>query len=184
VTKHEIVHLVDDLDGEAADERVTFGLDGKTYEIDLSSDHAATLRGHLSAYVAAARRAPSAPTGRVRPHGRTNGDGPRSRSEGRAMRAWARDNGFQLSNRGRIPAAVVAAYREAGASSTAISKSTTAQPTPPRRATADESASNATDPRDADVLAWHEAKNYKVPADRVVTGLMRHRYRTAHEANG
>jgi hypothetical protein len=50
---------------EAADERVTFGLDGKTYEIDLSDDHAATLRDRLSAYspLHAAPRATAAPYG-------------------------------------------------------------------------------------------------------------------------
>ena len=48
--------LVDDLDGNTAEETVPFGVDGATYEIDLSMDHAAELRAALERYVAAGRR--------------------------------------------------------------------------------------------------------------------------------
>src|SRR4051812_50148383 len=51
------IRLVDDIDGEAADETVEFGIDGKTYEIDLSKDNAGRLRDALADFVSAARRA-------------------------------------------------------------------------------------------------------------------------------
>ncbi|MBO0851506.1 MAG: Lsr2 family protein, partial [Pseudonocardia sp.] len=59
------VSLIDDLDGNKADETVEFGLDGKSYEIDLSSGNAGKLRDALADYVAAARR----PGGRRRSGG-------------------------------------------------------------------------------------------------------------------
>ncbi|MGI8578578.1 MAG: histone-like nucleoid-structuring protein Lsr2 [Nocardioidaceae bacterium] len=103
------VHIVleDDLDGSTADETVMFGLDGTSYEIDLSSEHAATLRDGLSQYVGAARRASGRGLRRgVRGRGAT---GP-SPSD---VREWARANGFEVSGRGRVPADVRTAYNAA-----------------------------------------------------------------------
>ncbi len=163
--------MVDDLDGGSADSTVTFGLDGATYEIDLSDDHAAALREHLSSYVAAARRAGGAtPAARTRRTSRSDADTPRSRPDAQAMRSWARSNGYDLSDRGRIPSAVAQAYRDAG-NGTAPA---------PAAAPVAETAATSSEGTDADVLAWHESKGYKIPADRTVNGLMRHRYRTAH----
>ena len=51
------IRLIDDLDGDTADETVEFGIDGKNYEIDLSKSNAEKLRDALASYVAAARRA-------------------------------------------------------------------------------------------------------------------------------
>jgi hypothetical protein len=104
------VVLEDDLDGGKADETVTFGLDGTTYEIDLSKKNAAKLRDALSGYVGAARRV----------SGRRGGSG-RGRGRGRSVellgfvvrRAWAKENGYDVSERGRISAEVRAAYNEA-----------------------------------------------------------------------
>ncbi|MFC4003171.1 Lsr2 family protein [Prauserella oleivorans] len=110
-----LVSLVDDLDGSEADETVEFGLDGVTYEIDLSADNAEELRDTLAPYIEHARRA----GGRKRAAGkRTNGQAPvRSSASGReqnqAIRAWARENGFQISERGRIPSEVTEAYYKA-----------------------------------------------------------------------
>jgi hypothetical protein len=102
------VRLVDDLDGDAADETVAFDLDGKTYQIDLSETHAAQLRELLAPYVAAARRAGSSPPAR----GRRTSATPRSvdRQDTATIREWAAANGFAVSTRGRIAAQVREAY--------------------------------------------------------------------------
>jgi nucleoid-associated protein Lsr2 len=111
-----VVQLIDDLDGTASDsiETIQFGLDGVTYEIDLSDDHAGLLRDNLAEFIASARRT----GGRVKrttaaSPPRSNGVG-RSREQTQAIREWARKNGYDVSNRGRIPAAVIEAF-EAGA---------------------------------------------------------------------
>ena len=61
MAQRTIVHLVDDVSGDDADETVSFALDGQPYEIDLSSDNAARLRESLAEFVASARKAASAP---------------------------------------------------------------------------------------------------------------------------
>jgi hypothetical protein len=103
------VSLVDDLSGDVADETVEFGLDGKTYEIDLSSDNAGSLRDALAAYVAAARR----PGGRRRAAGPTpvvSRQTAVDREQNQAIREWARKRGMKVSDRGRIPADLLEAY--------------------------------------------------------------------------
>ena len=97
------IRLVDDLDGSAADETVTFGLDGATYEIDLSDDNASRLRDFLGKYVASGRRA----AGSRRPIARAVG---RDRDRNNEIRDWARQNGHHVSARGRISASIVEAY--------------------------------------------------------------------------
>jgi hypothetical protein len=98
--------LEDDFDGGQADETVAFGLDGSEYEIDLSSGNAAKLRDALAPWVASARK-----TGgrRRRGAGKTTGAGPGSAE----IRAWAQENGMQVSARGRVPAEVREAYAKA-----------------------------------------------------------------------
>jgi hypothetical protein len=97
------VLLVDDIDGGTAQETVTFALDGVTYEIDLSEGNAAQLREAVGRWVGPARRI----TGRA-----TRGRGPRRNTGGEIakIRAWAKANGYQVSDRGRIPADVRQAY--------------------------------------------------------------------------
>jgi nucleoid-associated protein Lsr2 len=111
-----VVELVDDLDGTASDDisTVTFGLDGVRYEIDLTEDNAERLRDALADYVGAARRtggrikrATSVSSSVARPS--TN------REQTKAVRDWARQNGFDLADRGRIPTNVVAAFDQAHA---------------------------------------------------------------------
>ncbi len=101
------VHIVleDDMDGGTAEQTVTFGLDGTTYEIDLSAQNAAKLRDALAPYVAAARRS----SGRgSRRQSRGRGSGGPSPAE---IRDWARAHGHKdVSDRGRIPAHVRAEY--------------------------------------------------------------------------
>jgi hypothetical protein len=104
------VTYVDDLDGGPADQTVHFSLDGKGYEIDLSDAHAADLRDVLAQYIAAARRAGRSGS-RARPAAQsTAGD----RERNRAIREWARSQGMEISDRGRIPSDLTEAYDKAG----------------------------------------------------------------------
>lgn len=103
------VVLVDDLDGKDADETVSFGLDGSNYEIDLSSEHAQELRDSLERYIKAGRKAGG--SGR-RGKGRRSG-GSSSGTSAADIRAWARENGFDVPDRGRVSAEVREAYAAA-----------------------------------------------------------------------
>ena len=104
------VILVDDLDGGSADETVTFSLDGVSYEIDLSAENAGKLREDFSQWVGNARRA-SGGSGR-RGSGRRGGGSSR-RSDTKAVREWARSNGYEVPDRGRISAEIQQAYDKA-----------------------------------------------------------------------
>jgi Lsr2 len=104
-TKVAVV-LEDDLDGGPADETVRFGLDGVDYEIDLSKQHAREFRRELASFLVHARRAER---GRRRRPAR----GSPGRQRSGDIRAWAKDAGIQVSDRGRIPASVVAQYHAA-----------------------------------------------------------------------
>ena len=96
--------LIDDIDGTPADETVGFGLDGVVYEIDLSKKNAAGLRGALSKYVGAGRRTRS---------GRPRVTPSRVTSDSRTVRVWAKANNVPVTDRGRIPASVMAQFNEA-----------------------------------------------------------------------
>ncbi len=97
--------LVDDLDGTEATETVSFGLDGTTYEIDLNDANAAALREALSGYVGHARKV----TGGGRRTRRSSG-GSASSSNTKDVREWAKSQGMEVSERGRISADVQQAY--------------------------------------------------------------------------
>jgi hypothetical protein len=102
------VVFVDDLDGSEAAETVSFGLDGRQFSIDLSAGNAAQLRDALASFVAAARRGDSRSRGRA-----PIGAGPRRASSGKeiaAVREWAKANGHEVSDRGRISKTVLEAY--------------------------------------------------------------------------
>jgi hypothetical protein len=106
------VVLTDDLDGGEADETVQFALDGLSYEIDLSGANAESLREALAGYIAAARRVGG------RAARRPGAAKPRPAAERvdlSDLRAWARENGFQVSDRGRVSSEVRAAYEAAHA---------------------------------------------------------------------
>lgn len=106
------VQLVDDVDGSEAESTVEFGLDGVTYTIDLSAENAAHLREALATYVASARRT----GGRKRtPKAGKSSSAPSSadRERNQAIREWARKQGMQVSDRGRIPSEIVEAYDNA-----------------------------------------------------------------------
>ncbi|GAA1942072.1 Lsr2 family protein [Amycolatopsis minnesotensis] len=108
-----LVSLVDDLDGSEAEETVEFGLDGVSYQIDLSSDNAEELRDALAQYVEHARRAGGRKRSGARPSAKAVArPATVDREQNQAIRAWARKNGFAVSDRGRIPSEVVDAYHK------------------------------------------------------------------------
>jgi hypothetical protein len=102
--------LIDDIDGGEAEGTVRFGLDGTGYEIDLSATHAAELRGALARYIAAGRKAPGTGSRRAGRAGRGAAGGGIDTTE---VREWARSQGIEVKDRGRVPARIIAQYREA-----------------------------------------------------------------------
>ena len=98
------VILVDDIDGGRAEETVSFSLDGVGYELDLSKKNAAKFRDSLAPYVGSARK-----TSRRGGRGRGQARGSRG-SNTAAIRQWARDQGMKVSDRGRVPADILAKY--------------------------------------------------------------------------
>lgn len=108
----QTVHFIDDLTGGEADETVPFALDGKQFEIDLSTGNAGELREKLASFLAAARRAHSAGR-RGGSKGNSATTGTAARAYNQAVRAWARENGYPVSDRGRIPSEVLSAYDDA-----------------------------------------------------------------------
>jgi hypothetical protein len=104
--------LEDDLDGGEAAETVTFGLDGVSYEIDLSDQNAGKLRDVLATWIGHARRAGGRRSAGRRPAASSTSSAGK-RSDLAAVRAWARESGHQVSDRGRVSAAVQEAYDKA-----------------------------------------------------------------------
>jgi hypothetical protein len=97
------VALIDDLDGGPAEETIRFGFEGAEYEIDLSGKNARTFRKQLAPFIEHARKARR---GLSRRAGRTAATRQRSGD----IRAWAKDQGIAVSDRGRIPARVLEQY--------------------------------------------------------------------------
>ena len=101
------VTLTDDLDGGKAAETVSFGLDGRIYEIDLSKKNAAALRKALGEFTSSARRVragrPAAKAARASS----------SRVDAKAVREWAQEHGIAVSARGRVPSEIVEQYQAA-----------------------------------------------------------------------
>ncbi|MEE3852858.1 Lsr2 family protein [Gordonia sp. LSe1-13] len=111
MAKKEIVQVIDDIDGKVLEdyETVRWSLDGKTYEFDTSAKHAAQFRDSLAKYISvsrvtstsrAAKRATPVPAGR-------------SKEQTKAIREWANKNGYEVSDRGRIPLNVIEAFEAA-----------------------------------------------------------------------
>ena len=110
-----LVELVDDLDGSSSDDitTVSFALDGVSYEIDLNDDNASDLRSAFADVIANGRRV----GGRIK---RAGSPQPATRptidrEQTRAIRGWARQNGHNLADRGRIPGSVIEAFEQAHA---------------------------------------------------------------------
>jgi nucleoid-associated protein Lsr2 len=104
--------FIDDLDGSAADGTVRFGLDGADYEIDLNADHAQALHDALAHYISAARRV----SGGSRRQARTGRKAPANGVNTTEVREWAKAQGLEVKDRGRVPAGLVVKFKAANAS--------------------------------------------------------------------
>ena len=117
-----IVTLVDDLTGEVAENisTVEFALDGKAYELDLTDENSTKLRDALAQYVNAARkiggrrRSGARPGRAIKSTSHTTGY---NRETLKSIREWAKKNGHNVSDRGRLPADVLQAWESAQAGS-------------------------------------------------------------------
>ena len=101
--------FIDDLDGTAAEGTVRFGLDGTEYEIDLNAKHAKELRDALTRYVGAARRASGAARRPARTGRRASANGLNTTE----VREWAKAQGIEVKDRGRVPAELVVKFKAA-----------------------------------------------------------------------
>ena len=101
--------LIDDLDGSAAEGTVRFGLDGREYEIDLNTEHAQQLRDTLAAYVRAGRRVSDS----SRQPARGGRRGPAGGLNTTEIREWAKAQGIEVKDRGRVPAELVIKFKSA-----------------------------------------------------------------------
>ncbi|MHA7209580.1 histone-like nucleoid-structuring protein Lsr2 [Arthrobacter sp. MDT1-65] len=108
------VELVDDFNGEVAQETVHFGVDGTEYEIDLTTENADRLRSTLSEYVDKGRKAKGGRRGQSghkssSPSSSTS----RSKQDTQQIRQWAQDNGYNPNSRGRVTQSIIDAYNGA-----------------------------------------------------------------------
>lgn len=103
MARRTFVELVDDMDGGTADETVSFALDGVAYEIDLTAENAAELREAFGVWAGKARRV----------GGRRIAGKSRSGEDTAKIRTWAQEHGYSIGDRGRIPADVRQAYKDA-----------------------------------------------------------------------
>ena len=101
--------FVDDLDGSEAEGTVRFGLDGTDYEIDLNADHAGALREALAPYVRSARRAVGGARRPARGARRASASGLNTTE----VREWAKAQGIEVKDRGRVPAELVVKFKAA-----------------------------------------------------------------------
>ena len=104
--------FVDDLDGSAAEGTVRFSLDSTDYEIDLNTEHAQALRDALAAYISAGRRA----SGGARRPARTGRKASANGVNTTEVREWAKAQGMDVKDRGRVPAELVVKFKAATAS--------------------------------------------------------------------
>ena len=101
--------FIDDIDGSEAEGTVRFALDGAEYEIDLNAKHAEALRKALSRYVEAARRSSGTARRPARAGRRAAASGPNTNE----VREWAKAQGYEVKDRGRVPAELVVRFRAA-----------------------------------------------------------------------
>ena len=101
--------FIDDLDGSEAEGTVRFGLDGAHYEIDLNAVHARELRDTLARYPGAARKA----GGTSRRPARNPGKAIANALNTTEVRDWAKANGLDVKDRGRVPADLITRFRAA-----------------------------------------------------------------------
>ena len=101
--------FVDDIDGSAADGTVRFGLDGTDYEIDLNAEHAQALRDALARYIGAARRVSGGTRRQPRSGRKASANGVNTTE----IREWAKAQGIEVKDRGRVPAELVVKFKAA-----------------------------------------------------------------------
>ncbi|WP_258234008.1 histone-like nucleoid-structuring protein Lsr2 [Brevibacterium oceani] len=94
-----------DISGEMDAATVTFGLGGTWYEIDLTDEEQKELQKRFTDYLKAGRKAQAKPSNRFVPD-----TTPEEREE---IRAWAKENGYELADYGKIPNKIYKAYQEA-----------------------------------------------------------------------
>jgi hypothetical protein len=97
--------LIDDLDGSHAEGTIRFGVDGADYEIDLSVSHAQQLRDALAPYISAARRTGTSP--------RRGGQKTTKPPDPTEVREWARSQGIDVKDRGRVPTELIVKFKAA-----------------------------------------------------------------------
>jgi nucleoid-associated protein Lsr2 len=114
MSQRTIVQLYDDLDGTTSEsvETICFSLDAVNYEIDLNIANASALRDGLAEYVSSARRT----GGRLKRSAPSPGSG-NNRAQSQVIREWAKQNDWEIADRGRIPVDIIEAYEQATASS-------------------------------------------------------------------
>jgi hypothetical protein len=110
MAKQIVTLLTDDIDGSKADRTVEFSIDGVSYTIDLSEKNAGKLRKALDPYLAAASRIGRSSTARIAPRGAAAVPSRANRDQNQAIREWANKNGYEVSERGRIPTSIVEAF--------------------------------------------------------------------------
>jgi hypothetical protein len=103
-----ITEFIDDLTGQPGEDvkAVEFSIDGTSYTIDLAGDNAARFRDNLSPYITAGRKT----IGKASSVRLGAAPAKRDKAQTKAIRDWARTNGYQISDRGRIPTQVEHAY--------------------------------------------------------------------------
>lgn len=99
--------LTDDLDGSEATQTITFAYRGTSYEIDLNDEHAHAIDESFAEWVSAARQVAGRSSAAAGPARAASGP---KRGDLDAVRAWARENGHQVSDRGRVATRVLEAY--------------------------------------------------------------------------
>ena len=103
--------FIDDIDGSAADGAVRFSLDGSDYEIDLNTEHAQALRDALARYISAARRVGAG----TRRQARSGRKAPVNGVNTTEIREWAKAQGIEVKDRGRVPAELMVKFKAATA---------------------------------------------------------------------
>ncbi|MDX1889335.1 Lsr2 family protein [Mycolicibacterium sp. 050158] len=106
MARRTVVEWIDDIDGTAAAETMTFAIDGMHYEIDLSTKNAAKFRGVMARWIEASRR-----SSQRRSRGESAGV---DLAEATKARQWAIENGLDVGPRGRLPSDILEAYRSSG----------------------------------------------------------------------
>lgn len=105
--------FIDDIDGSPAERTFTFVVERTAYEIDLSSENIAEFKSAIGGFIESARKVKTTSTGQRQRGASTTDLGPR-RDRLNEVREWARNNGYTVSDRGRLSTEVLAAFSNRG----------------------------------------------------------------------